>query len=122
MKKTGYEATTGRVDCPCGQQILSNSGKVMHNYLTKKMACWGCKREFDPDFVYSFRVEGEVRSLPPFKRYYCYGPEDMSKCTEDHLEGLKCFLDEAEPGDVYVVTAVDMTEHEYEQLPEYTGP
>jgi hypothetical protein len=50
----------GVVLCICGDQIISNSGKVIYNYKTNKLKCWGCGIEFDSDFCYSQRKENEI--------------------------------------------------------------
>lgn len=50
---------TGRVDCVCGQQIISNSGKAM--ILNSDMiACWGCGKIYDYDVIERARKDGEA--------------------------------------------------------------
>lgn len=57
----------GRVDCRCGDQILSNSGKVCFvankkGHVSKLMKCWNpnCEGVYHGDDIYNVRVEGKV--------------------------------------------------------------
>lgn len=52
---------TGRVDCECGDQIISNLGKAMHK-LPNMAACWNpkCGRIYDYDTIEKARKENEV--------------------------------------------------------------
>jgi len=51
----------GRVDCICGDQIISNSGKTMAwGEDLRMVGCWGCGKLYNYDLVESFRVEGEA--------------------------------------------------------------
>jgi hypothetical protein len=45
-----------------------------------------------------------------------------NKCTEKKFEDLAVWFEEAEPGEVYTIEVGEMTEDEYNKLPEFTGP
>jgi len=49
----------GVVSCPCGGQILSNSGKGMHKIETNEMACWDCYKLYNANEVYEQRQENK---------------------------------------------------------------
>ncbi len=54
---------TGRVDCKCGDQIISNSGKeISHSGGTGLVRCWNpeCKGVYPREKVYEVRKENEV--------------------------------------------------------------
>ena len=57
-------------------------------------------------------------------RVYKMGPKDGNKHIEkDPSVVLECWLNEdAEVGDVIEVTVMEMSEEEWEKLPEYDGP
>ncbi len=50
----------GIVLCPCGGQLISNTGKVYLNVKEHKLYCWNCEKSYDIDAVYSVREEGET--------------------------------------------------------------
>ena len=43
-------------------------------------------------------------------------------CSEDNFEALKEWFDAAEIGEKFEVQVLEMTEDEYNALPEFTGP
>ena len=45
-----------------------------------------------------------------------------SPCVESDIRNLNAWFEDAEPGDVYTVEVLYMTEDEYSRLPEYMGP
>ena len=49
----------GRVDCICGNQIISNSGKIMALGIGS-VACWGCGKVYDSDTLHNARKDGEA--------------------------------------------------------------
>jgi hypothetical protein len=51
-------AMKGSVLCKCGNQILSNSGKVKMNG-NRQMVCWGCGKIYDGNEVYYERKENK---------------------------------------------------------------
>ena len=66
LMKNQFEIT-GRVDCKCGDQILSNSGKASfvankEGHISKLMKCWNpkCKGVYHGDDIYKARKDGEV--------------------------------------------------------------
>lgn len=48
--------------------------------------------------------------------------ENLNPCCEKTLDAVAYWLDMAEKGDIVKVEIMEMTETEYESLPEYTGP
>lgn len=47
---------------------------------------------------------------------------DLNPCCEKTLDAVAYWLDMAEAGDTITIKAIEMTEAEYEALPEYMGP
>lgn len=48
--------------------------------------------------------------------------EGMNPCTEKDLKNIQVWLEQAEPGDEFVIKVHEMSEAEYSLLPEYMGP
>jgi hypothetical protein len=48
--------------------------------------------------------------------------EGMNPCTERDLNSIQVWLEQAEPGDEFIIKVSEMTEVEYSSLPEYMGP
>lgn len=46
----------------------------------------------------------------------------LSRCTEKDISGISCWLEMSEPGDIITIRVKEMSESEYNSLPEYTGP
>lgn len=58
------------------------------------------------------------------KKRYRVGPKGMSRWTARNAGELKNLVDElrdAEVGDVYGVEVIEMTDEEYDALPEWEG-
>jgi len=55
---------------------------------------------------------------------YKMGPKGFNQHIEkDPTKVVECWLnDDAMPGDIIEVEVMEMTENEYESLPEYMGP
>jgi hypothetical protein len=47
---------------------------------------------------------------------------DLNPCIEKDPSACMVWLEESEPGDVIKIEVLEMTEAEYDALPEYTGP
>ena len=47
---------------------------------------------------------------------------DLNPCCEKDPAAALIWLEEAEPGEVIKIEVMEMTEKEYEALPEYEGP
>lgn len=47
---------------------------------------------------------------------------DLNPCCEKTLDAVSYWLDMAENGDTIKIEIIEMTESEYDALPEYTGP
>lgn len=47
---------------------------------------------------------------------------DLNPCCENTLDAVSYWLDMAESGDTIKIEVLEMTEAEYEAMPEYTGP
>ena len=45
-----------------------------------------------------------------------------TKCVEKEIHDLAFWFEEASPGDVIKITVKEMTQEEYNALPEFTGP
>ena len=48
--------------------------------------------------------------------------EGMNPCTEKDLKNVQVWIEQAEPGDEFIIKVSEMTEAEYSSLPEYMGP
>lgn len=82
---------TGRIDCVCGDQIISNSGKTMNKADDwKKIACWGCWKLYDYDSVEAFRIEGQavIYRLKVYKMNDCdwWMDTDLEAAKKHYLE------------------------------------
>ena len=54
-----------------------------------------------------------------------YNPETkkgLSSCTEKDVKNIAIWFEEAEPGESILVQVMEMSEEEYQKLPEYMGP
>jgi len=87
---------TGRVDCECGHQIMSNSGKVMSR-MTNMVVCWNheCNRVYDYNAVEKARIDNQVvvfhspgKDLKVFKMNDCDWWLDYSE-----MEAIKNYSD-----------------------------
>ena len=101
---------TGRVDCICGNQIISNSGKTMGRADEwGKIACWGCGKLYNYDSVEAFRVDGEAVTyqMKIFKMNDCdwWMDTDLESAKKNYIVFV-----EAEPESVE--DAREMTEEE----------
>ena len=48
--------------------------------------------------------------------------KDLCPCTEKDFNAVLPWLEESESGAVITIEVMEMTEEEYESLPEYMGP
>ena len=48
--------------------------------------------------------------------------EGLCSCIEKDTSACLTWLEESEPGEIIKIEVLEMTEAEYEDLPEYTGP
>lgn len=55
-------------------------------------------------------------------RVFKIAPKGLNYCCEKDFEHLKVWFDEAEIGEEFEVQVLEMTEIEYNALPEYMGP
>jgi hypothetical protein len=55
-------------------------------------------------------------------KVYKMGPMGFNKCIEKDYKAILCWLEEAEVGDGFTIEVLEMTEKEYNALPEYWGP
>ena len=55
-------------------------------------------------------------------KVYRIKPGDLNACTERDPKALLVWFADAEPGDSFTVDVSEMTEAEYDALPEYMGP
>lgn len=55
---SGKMLISGVVECQCGGQIISNSGKVMMNGMGY-VRCWDCLKVYDGNEAYYERKEGQ---------------------------------------------------------------
>ena len=56
------------------------------------------------------------------KVFKVYPGVDLNPCCEKYPADVLVWLEEAEPGEVVKIEVMEMTEEEYEALPEYEGP
>lgn len=82
---------TGRVDCECGDQIISNSGKTVgpHAGMIK---CWNpdCRRTYDSEILEKARKENEVVVfIPPGKDLKVFRMNDCDWWMDKSLEEAK---------------------------------
>jgi hypothetical protein len=56
------------------------------------------------------------------KVYKIYPGKDLNPCCEKNPEAVLIWLEESELGEEIKIKILEMTEDEYEKLPEYTGP
>ena len=54
----------GVVLCPCGGQVISNSGKTIFDYRTGQVFCWRCREAYSADEAYAVREEGKTVTIP----------------------------------------------------------
>ena len=47
---------------------------------------------------------------------------DLNPCCEKDPAAVLVWLEEAEPGETIKIEVIEMTEEEYDKLPEYMGP
>lgn len=47
-------------------------------------------------------------------------PKGVNSVT-DKIENIPSYLEDAEPGDVWIIEAVEMTEEQFEELQEFIG-
>lgn len=62
--------------------------------------------------------------MSELKKRYRVGPVDCPPWTARNSDELKNFIDElgdAEVGDVYEVEVIEMTDKQFDALPEWTG-
>jgi len=55
-------------------------------------------------------------------KVYKMGPSGLNKCIEKDPKAIMLWLDECEVGDAFFIEVLEMTETEYNALPEYMGP
>lgn len=48
--------------------------------------------------------------------------EGLNPCIEKEINACFVWLEESEPGDVIKIEVLEITESEYDALPEYMGP
>lgn len=48
--------------------------------------------------------------------------EGLAPCCEKEIKNVSVWIEEAERGEVITVEVLEMSEKEYEELPEYIGP
>ena len=53
---------------------------------------------------------------------YKMGPSGLNTCIEKDPKAIMLWLDECEVGDKFEIEVLEMSEEEYEALPEYAGP
>ncbi len=54
--------------------------------------------------------------------YKTYPDKDCSPCIEKSPQAVMIWLQEAQPGETITVEVMEMSEDEYNSLPEYMGP
>ncbi len=82
---------TGRIDCQCGDQIISNSGKTMHKFLNMAV-CWNpeCSRVYDYDTLEKARIENQVVVfIPPGKNLKVFKMNECDWWMDKNLEEAK---------------------------------
>ena len=102
---------TGRVDCECGNQIISNSGKTMNKADDlKKIACWGCGKLYNYDDVERVRVEGKSVTFHPMQ---IFKMNDCDWWMDINLESAKeHYMAEVGADDDSVVDARELEDKE----------
>ncbi len=81
---------TGRVDCQCGDQIISNSGKSVGP--AGMVICWNpeCGRVYDSSTLEKFRKDGEVVVfIPPGKNLKVFRMNDCDWWMDTDLKSAK---------------------------------
>lgn len=81
---------TGRVDCECGDQIISNSGKTVGP--SGMVICWNpeCGRVYDSGTLEKARKDGEVVVfIPPGKDLKVFRMNDCDWWMDVDLESAK---------------------------------
>lgn len=56
------------------------------------------------------------------KVYTIQPGKDLNSCTEKDIKNIIPWLEESEIGDIITIEVVEMSEEEYNFLPEYMGP
>jgi len=107
---------TGRVDCLCGGQIMSNIGKFISDDQGH-IICWSCGKKYKYDHIEAYRIEGEsvIYSMKIFKmnEYDWWMDIDLESAkdnyTKHHLE-----IDDIESLDIE--SAKELTYDELDKL------
>ncbi len=56
------------------------------------------------------------------KVYRVEPDKGLNKCTEKHIQDILVWFEESEPGSVITIEVLEMSEDDYDALPEYMGP
>ena len=56
------------------------------------------------------------------KIFKVYPDVDLNPCCEKDPAAVLPWLEESEPGETIKIEVIEMTEEEYDKLPEYMGP
>lgn len=108
---------TGRVDCECGDQIISNSGKTMNSAEDwKKIACWGCGKLYKYDDIERVRIEGQAVIFHPMKVFRMndcdwWMDTDLEAAKKNYLGFLETEPEAVE--DAREMTNEEMDNHTY---------
>ena len=82
---------SGRIDCECGDQIISNSGKALHRF-PNIVFCWNpeCKKAYDSDTLENLRIDNEVVVFhPPGKNLKIFKMNQCDWWMDKDLESAK---------------------------------
>ena len=121
MRKEMFE--TGRVDCKCGHQIMSNSGKVI-SMMPDMVVCWSskCGRVYSYNAIEKARKENKVvvfespgKDLKVFKMNECDWWYDKS--LEDAKKNYPIAIDT--PPDECLEDPYELTEEQLQVLEYY---
>jgi len=88
---------TGRVDCKCGDQIISNSGKeISYDFHSKLVKCWNpeCGGIYHRDSVYRARKENEVTVFDDSTDIKVFAVEGVDWVAAKSIEEAKKFYGE----------------------------
>ena len=103
---------TGRVDCLCGGQIMSNTGKFISDDQGH-IVCWSCGKKYKYDHIEAYRMEGEsvIYSMKVFKmnEYDWWMDNNLESAKENYTDFCDCYTEDVED-------ARELTDEELDRL------
>jgi hypothetical protein len=70
-----------------------------------------------------FLLKGEfMKCFKIIPDYNTKTGKGLNPCIESKIENLSIWFEDAEPGEKFLIQVIEMTESQYNTLPEYMGP